>query len=383
MSPSRRCPGRPTAVVVFVDLGMMLSFDQLASRLRAHRVRTVHLTVSSNPLARLVSRAAYDQTVHWAVPGDLAPVLRSLDVERVADVQCPEALLGDVLAAARDAGLPAAVVRRLEQRREWMDKHAVARRLAAAGLPAPRVAPLAGHTADELAGLLGLPLVVKAAVGSGGEGVTIAHTADDVAAAVARLGVLADTAYAEQFLPGHTLCWAGVVAGGEVVDAVVYRTIQGRQAEGPSSSIKVVDDPEVMRIGARVAALVGTNGMLNLDLVRDAGRRPQVVDVNVRAWHSVVALDAVGHDFTRAWLASLGLAVAGPGGGRTGVVHVFPDQGGSARAVSRTRGAGRFVRDLVGQRHVLPLRYLAVQCVVGLRHLLDGPRGGVRGQARP
>ena len=66
-------PGSPAArdlrpLIVFVDLGMMLSFDQLASRLRRQDVEVAHLTVAHNPLARLISRAAYDRTELWADP---------------------------------------------------------------------------------------------------------------------------------------------------------------------------------------------------------------------------------------------------------------------------------------------------------------------------
>ena len=117
--------------------------------------------------------------------------------------------------------------------------------------------------------------------------------------------------------------------------------------------------------------------MVNLDLVRDASGDPFVVDVNLRAWHSVVALSAVGHDFTTAYLASLGLASAPVVDARLGPVHVFPDQNGSELAISRRRGARRFAHDLWGQRSVLPARYLAVQTLLFARRLLDArPRGG-------
>ncbi len=375
-------PGSPAArdlrpLIVFVDLGMMLSFDQLASRLRRQDVEVAHLTVAHNPLARLISRAAYDRTELWADPSDLPGLFARLGADRIVDVQCPEALLDDVATAARQASLPPATIALLAHRQSWQDKQITSQHLAEAGIPVPRTHPASGAELEYLAAAVGMPLVLKATVSSGGEGVRVVSAPDEFQPALEFLSSQGGTVYAEQYLPGSTSCWAAVLSDGAVLDSAIYRTLQSRQSEGASSSIDVVEDSTVSAIGARVAQVIGGAGMVNLDLVRDASGDPFVVDVNLRAWHSVVALSAVGHDFTTAYLASLGLASAPVVDARLGPVHVFPDQNGSELAISRRRGARRFAHDLWGQRSVLPARYLAVQTLLFARRLLDArPRGG-------
>lgn len=365
-------PDQQRPLVVFVDLGTMLSFDQLASVLRSRGVEVAHLSSSDNPLARFASRVLYDHSSWFATPAGLFAALARLDVERIVDVQCPEFLLDDVVQAARLAGLPRRVLTELEHRFTWRDKYTVAQQLHAAGIPAPRTQGVEGTDADDLVAAFGLPLVVKDRVGSGGEGVRIVHHREDFEPALQALGGELAHLYVEQYLPGETLCWAAAVVDGAARQGVVYRTRQGHEAEGPSTVIEVVADDEVMQLGCRVARLVGGAGLLNLDLVRDAAGSPRVVDVNVRAWHSVVALSRLGADYPRAYLQGLGLQPSTPDPRvHPGAVAVFPSHEAFHPGDDRLGAVRRFLRGLAEHRRVLPGRYRALQVLLFARRLLD------------
>lgn len=370
------------AIVVFVDAGMMLSFDQLASVLGTRGVHTVHLTRAANPLSLVSSRLVYDRTGTFTTPQDLLARLQELDVESVADIQCPEFLAEEVLAAAIAAGVPESALVRLRNRLLWRDKYQATRALEAHGVPVPEHVLLSEADDTEIGERLGFPLVLKRRVGSGGEGVRVVRDADDLAGSFHELGVDREQVYAEAFEAGETLCWAATFADGSVCDQVVYRTLQHCEAEGPSSTIEVVDDTEVSAVGARVSELFGGVGLVNLDLVRDADGAPRVIDVNLRAWHSVVALAGVGHHFADSYLEALGLLPRGMtrfDQARTGQVNVFPDQSDQDLQRSRAAGLRRFMHDLSGQRDVLPVRYRLAQTILFARRAI-GPREELVGE---
>lgn len=363
-------PVNSRPAVVFVDLGMMLSFDQLASVLRERGVHTVHLSQASNFLAHLSSRVVYDESHTFHHPAEIVDLLAT-HRERIADVQCPESLLGAVLEAARAADLRAPVVAMLEERVLWRDKRSASRRLAAAGVEVPQEIALTGqvHT----------PVVVKRRVGSGGEGVRIVRESRVLPAVIEELGG-PDEVHGEALAPGATWCWAGCVVDGRVMDDVVYRTRQAHAAEGPSTHSEVVDRPDIAAVGSRVASLLSTPGLLNLDLVLDSDGTPLVVDVNLRAWHSVVALRERGHDFASTYLEALGLlprGAAATGGGTSGPVRVFPDQSADDTHEPRSHAIRRFVADGRAQGHFLPWRYIAAQTVLFARRVAQ-PRGSNR-----
>ncbi|MDN5563627.1 MAG: ATP-grasp domain-containing protein [Luteococcus sp.] len=358
-------------MVVFVDLGTMLSFDQLAACLHRRGIEVVHVTVADNLLARVSSRVLYDQSHYFSTPEDLDSILGALPAERVVDVQCPEFLLDDVIHAAHRAGFPGRVVEALEHRFAWRDKLVVSRALTEEGLPVPPVEPLLGLSGPQLVHDLGLPLVIKQRIGSGGEGVRIVSDVAQLDGVVDELGGDPEQLYAERFEPGETLCYAAAYHDGVVTEHAVYRTIQATAAEGPSSTIEVTDDPEVARVGDLLVRQMKGLGLVNLDLVRDKQGTPQVVDVNLRAWHSIVALGAAGHHFVESYLECLGVDFAQPRRPRPlhgREVHVFPDQ--TPRTGARWPAVRRFVGDWAGQRRVLPAKYVAVQLLLFLRRLL-------------
>ncbi|MGO4957324.1 ATP-grasp domain-containing protein [Luteococcus sp. Sow4_B9] len=359
----------PDSLVVFIDMGMMLSFDQLASALRQLGVRVVHISSATNPLARLSSRVLYDEGHRFSSTDDLVAVLASLDRDRILDIQCPEFILAEVLEASRRAGLTERVLRMLEERLLWCDKFEVCRRLEAASIPAPRTRQLMGATHQAVVEELGSPFMVKTRVGSGGEGVRMVESGSEYASSVAELGGPGAELYAEEFLPGETLCYAAAFVDGHSVESTVYRTVLGPRTHGPSSHIEVVRDQAVRGIGERVVGLLQGTGLVNLDLVRAADGQPKVVDVNLRAWHSVAALAAVNHTFAHSYLNGLlGQDQPPVGPGLTGQVHVFPDQG--PLAAGRIRAAREFLADAWGQRRVLPPRYIAMQTLLFIRRLM-------------
>jgi hypothetical protein len=71
---------------------------------------------------------------------------------------------------------------------------------------------------------------------------------------------------------------------------------------GPADKLLNIDDPELAESGRRIAAHLGIEGMINVDVIRDAQGRDWVHDVNPRVWGSFAAFRAAGVDFLGAYV---------------------------------------------------------------------------------
>jgi len=72
---------------------------------------------------------------------------------------------------------------------------------------------------------------------------------------------------------------------------------------------------------------LGGSGLVNVNLIKDAGGQAFVHDVNLRPWGTLMALRGAGVDFTHDYLAVLGLATASSADGALaigGQFDVFP-----------------------------------------------------------
>jgi hypothetical protein len=111
----------------------------------------------------------------------------------------------------------------------------------------------------------------------------------------------------------------------------------------PPRSIEIVDDPELVAFGRHAVDRLGISGIVHLDTVRDSEGRYWLLDVNIRAWGSMVVCRGAGVDFGQGYLFALGLRDAPPVA-RTGtpgvVVSVFPS------VLGRHVRSGRFLRGL-------------------------------------
>ncbi len=362
---SGRRAGRPA--VLFVDEFGWDCFFQLAAGVRRAGIRAVRVTLE--PPSRIASALCFDRTIRLAGVSELACLGELLGEEEIVDVQVVESL-----AAATFAGLNAGPdgpgLRRLERRSVAADKVVVADVLARSGFSVPRTVP-AGTAVDQVAGSLSFPLVHKRRMGSGGQGVSVVRTPDELAdrLAVRRDG---DDHFFEEFVEGRALQFAGVVDEQGRSLAVTYETLRRKSELGPASEIVSIDDPVLARTGLGVATALGLSGMVNINVIRDAKGRDWVHDVNPRVWGSFVAFRAAGVDFLSAYLDWLhDRPLSGRRGGAPGVrMDVFP---AAVRAVDGSPGAPRttwrYLRRATPYLRWLGPRYVAYETAHQLRQV--------------
>jgi hypothetical protein len=105
----------------------------------------------------------------------------------------------------------------------------------------------------------------------------------------------------EQFVEGRHLQFGGVF--GEDVDAAVtYETTERQGSFGPSSAIRLIDDPDLQLTGRAVVAALGITGMMNINVIRDADGRDWIHDVNPRVFGSFLASRPAGVDLMQAYI---------------------------------------------------------------------------------
>jgi len=231
----------------------------------------------------------------------------------VVDIQCAEPLLAVAEALARDSTIVTVAAReRLRSRLEFGDKLCSMERLAARGVLVP--SHLTGSTTpiDAAIDALGLPVVVKPRRGAAGDRVVIAR--DAVAARQAVAGALtAEDALFEEFIDGEQLSFCAVFLEGGVLQEAVYERVRDDDASlGLLGSLRTLDDKPLFALGREAVAAIGGSGLVDLDILRDRSGRDWVIDVNLRAWHSLGALLEAGVDFTEGYLGVLGLTSGAP-----------------------------------------------------------------------
>jgi len=295
-----RRTARPTVVVVQNE--PWVSFLQLAALLRRHGVRVVHVGQTGSRDARIMVRLLFAQS---QTPDEF---LRDGFADpSIVDLQGSEYDLLSLAPIADSPRAPARFVDALQHHLLAADKLAMSRRLGAAGVPVPDTLAADEVGLAEAVRTLGLPIVIKSRVGAGGQGV---HFAADEADAARHLATCDPaTVFFERFCPGETYQFAAAHAGATVLQEAACRSVRSGDHLGPAESIELVSDSAVRRVGAAAVAAVGGRGLVNIDLQVGADG-PMVIDVNLRAWDSLVALRGAGIDFAEGYLHALGLAAA-------------------------------------------------------------------------
>lgn len=342
-------------------------FDQLAAALRRRGYRVVRLVVTPpSPRARRVERILYDRVVRLddLLAGRDGPRLD----ERTVDLQWSETMSQAMPDAALDR-FPVELAARLRERRDLSNKRYVAGRLAAHGIPVAEHLGATEVSDAEAVARLGLPLVVKSDIGAAASGVRFAHTEAEIARAVGELDVTRESVFFQPLLAAEVRNYGAVIApDGTPSEDLVVR--QHGQVDGHRPGREVVDDPELLAYGRAVCAALGVTGPVDLEAIRDEAGRPLLIDLNARAWGSMMSMRTVGPAFDAHYLAALGLAeraeASHPVTGDR--FEVFPDEvellvGQGRRAAALARLAARlprFVRWL-GVRypaHLVALRLL-------------------------
>jgi hypothetical protein len=204
-------------------------------------------------------------------------------------------------------------------------------RAAKAGAPALASAALQSEDLlDQMAGRLGLPLVIKADHSWGGDGVAIAatrqeaHTAfrlltqqsrlRNIARAMRGRGLhfltralhpVAATISVQRFVEGRPAtssiaCWQG-----EVVAAHHFDVLLSTAPTSPACVIAAVPCPQMAASAKAIAGALNLSGLFGLDYIRDGNGDVHLLEMNARATPTMhLVLD---HDLPAALLKAAGL----------------------------------------------------------------------------
>ncbi len=289
------------STVLFVDDRSWGCFFQLEAGLRRMGFRTVRVTTAE--VTRSASALCFDRTVRVSSADELCHLPEMLAGEDVIDVQVVESLAVATFGAL--ASMPGSPHRATwARRRAAVDKLYVSDALHRAGIHTPETVPAYLTSAEYVADVLGLPVVHKPRCGSGGAEVSIVRTMEELRAVLAGEGGT-EQFFFERFVDGDPLQFSGVIAGGRALLSATYRTTGRRCDMGPASAIRCIEDEALHRTGELAARTLGVDGLVNVNVIRDADGRDWVHDVNPRVWGSCCAFRSASLDFHRAYAAYL------------------------------------------------------------------------------
>ncbi len=288
------------STVLFVDDRNWGCFFQLEASLRRMGFRTVRVTTGQ--VSRSANAFCFDRTVRLS-PDELDQLPAVLAGEDIIDVQVVESLavatLG-ALATMSDSPFRATWARR----RAAVDKLYVSDALSRHGVCTPETVPAYLTSAEYVADVLGLPVVHKPRRGSGGSGVSVIHTMKELREILAGDGGTEEYFF-ERFVDGQPLQFSGVIGRGRALLSATYQTLDRRCDMGPASVLRCLDDEPLQQTGELVARTLGIDGMINVNVIRDAEGRDWVHDVNPRVWGSCLAFRSASLDFHQAYGAYL------------------------------------------------------------------------------
>jgi hypothetical protein len=293
--------------VVFADHTRWGAFTQLAAAVRRAGGRAVRVTVERRDWrTRLTDRLLFDRAIHLDGRAALSRVASLLADETVVDVQCTEYVCRG-LAGADDA-FPEPVGSALATRANLLDKYTVGELATAGGVRTPTKLAADRVTVEEAVDRLGLPLVVKARVGAAGDMVRIVSTLDDARRALDELDPDPANLFFERLVVGEDIDYSAVVGpDGVVLDAATRTVAAPPGSTTPPARIEVVDEPDLLEFGRQAVKVLGFTGVAHLDTVRDGEGRYWLIDLNLRAWGSMIPAGTAGVDFADAYLHTLGL----------------------------------------------------------------------------
>ncbi|MGB7051644.1 MAG: ATP-grasp domain-containing protein [Acidimicrobiales bacterium] len=289
------------ATILFVDNRNWGCFFQLESGLRRAGFRTVRVTTGA--VSRSASALCFDRTLRLRSADELERLPEILEGETIIDVQVTESLAVatfGALAAISDSPHRATWARR----RAAVDKLYVSDVLHRRGVHTPETVPAYLTSAEYVADVLGLPVVHKPRRGSGGAEVSIVRTMKGLREILAGEGGTEDYFF-ERFIDGDPLQFSGVISKGRALLNVTYQTLDRRCDNGPASMIRCIEDMPLEHTGELVARTLGIDGMINVNVIRDAEGRDWVHDVNPRVWGSCLAFRSASLNFCEAYVGYL------------------------------------------------------------------------------
>ena len=305
-----------TRLVVFADTVGYESFLMFAAALRGHGVRVQRVTVRP-PDKRGDLRNRMQQLVFHRVDPVLDPLERDggvgvvplpPEIHDCASLEATEPVARGLLTADQRIGPPKTALGAHESL--LYDKLAMTRFAEQIGVPIP----CTWNEQPEVP-RSEWPLVVKGALGNGGEAVAVVHDDAELAAAWSRLARNGDPVFVQQFVPGPVVSVGGVSRAGDVLAAASYGSRPAdRNPLGPPARVRLIDAPAVIASTRSLVGALGYTGMFCLDFVGALSGTPLLVDFNPRIFGSWAALQRAGVDLVAPYLDAHDLA---DGVGRT------------------------------------------------------------------
>lgn len=245
---------------------------ELASWLKITPVAAHCPTQMAQQLARLDA----DPGIGWILPLDERAIAQSHDALPHSDKLYPR------LNASQHAVLAT--------------KSAMSRFAASVGVRVPRSVHFAGAAEGlRLAESFGYPVVLKGEAGHAGSQVAICRHADELQAALHRMGDL--PCFLQQHVAGRNWACGGFFVRGEPARLQAYEIITQQPVEsGPASVIRHVWPNEMIEALMRLAKALSWNGYLQADFIRCAQGDFHFLEINPRPWGSMTAALAAGND---------------------------------------------------------------------------------------
>jgi hypothetical protein len=356
------------STVLFVDERDWGCFFQLEAGLRRAGYRTVRVTLSAPGLSR---HLCFDRTVHVDSPSDLDRLPAIVARENIVDVQVVDSLaLPTYQHLSRIPGFE--IPDHWGFRTQAVDKYAASQMLRRHGLWTPDTVLASASSPKDVVAALGLPVVHKPRTGSGGQGVSLVRTLDELHHKLSDQCCI-DNYFFEQFIEGRHLQFAGVVDEGRLILGVTYETLLRRDGFGPAVDVACIEDADLAQTGLQAAASLGINGMVNINVIKDAHGRYLVHDVNPRVWGSFTAFRGVQLDFLAAyvdWLQGTERTSCRQEASVRTRLQVFPgalDGRQATRVSGGTTSRSGFVRTALPYLRWVGSRYVAYETTRHLR----------------
>jgi hypothetical protein len=357
-----RNPGTLRPAVLFFDQAGYEQFDQIACCLRRRGIAAIKATLRPNgaggPSPQSFTRWLRDQLFYdRCIRLDTAEEVGEVENRALRGFRLLDVLLAEPVVAR--LGFDHPMLEALGKRSlafmkhppsQLLDKFEVNARLEAAGVRVPLQCPADQMTPQQAVRAFGLPLVVKARIGLGGDGVRIAQSLADVESALRDLceGDL-HRCFFQTYVEGAAVGYACVRGPeGPLLD-FGYRVDATQWSLGPSARVAMDGDASMVAIGRRVLEAIGSLGFAQIDMIRDAAGQIWPIDANLRPSGNIMSFVCLNVDFADAYLCLLQghgrrrLKSAEPSGLDAAAVFPFALYDGAKRETS-----GRFA-DLMDQ----------------------------------
>lgn len=141
----------------------------------------------------------------------------------------------------------------------------------------------------------GLPLVLKAERGRGGDGTRIVRSADDARHTARR--ALRDHGHviAQEYVAGPTFLVGGLFREGVALRLYVGEKLRQQPEEtGPAAQIRSVDEVRLTESAEAVFRALRWTGLASMDFIRGASSRFLFLELNPRPWGSIAAAAEAG-----------------------------------------------------------------------------------------